>query len=102
MCRASRRRKLTVTCHDQDNGAAQPVQPQPPQASPDGVTLPGKPPFADLATDPTMRDSLETLHLSEATVTVPWEGDADCPLQPGPCGEYLEVVDVDPAKRLRL
>jgi hypothetical protein len=38
-------------------------------------------------TDPTMFD------VSVATVTVPWERD----LKPGPVGEYLEVVDVDPA-----
>jgi hypothetical protein len=38
-------------------------------------------------TDPTMFD------VSVATVTVPWEHD----LKPGPVGEYLEVVDVDPA-----
>jgi hypothetical protein len=31
--------------------------------------------------------------VSVATVTVPWEQD----LKPGPVGEYLEVVDVDPA-----
>ena len=49
------------------------------------------------ASDPTLRDSLDTLHLSEATVAVRWEGDAERPLEPGPRGEYLEVVDVDPA-----
>jgi subtilisin family serine protease len=38
-------------------------------------------------TDPTMFD------VSVATVTVSWERD----LKPGPVGEYLEVVDVDPA-----
>jgi subtilisin family serine protease len=38
-------------------------------------------------TDPTMFD------VSVATVTVSWERD----LKPGPIGEYLEVVDVDPA-----
>ena len=38
-------------------------------------------------TDPTMFD------VSVATVNVPWERD----LKPGPVGEYLEVVDVDPA-----
>ena len=49
------------------------------------------------ASDPTLRDSLDTLHLSEVTVTVPWEGCDDEPLRPGPVGDYLEVVDVDPA-----
>ncbi len=48
------------------------------------------------ASDPTLRDSLETLHLSEAVVTVPWEGTVECPLEPGPTGEYLQIVDVDP------
>jgi subtilisin family serine protease len=38
-------------------------------------------------TDPTLFD------VSVATVAVPWERD----LKPGPIGEYLEVVDVDPA-----
>jgi subtilisin family serine protease len=38
-------------------------------------------------TDPTLFD------VSVATVTTPWEHD----LKPGPVGEYLEVVDIDPA-----
>jgi subtilisin family serine protease len=38
-------------------------------------------------TDPTMFD------VSVATVTTPWEEG----LKPGPVGEYLEVVDIDPA-----
>jgi hypothetical protein len=38
-------------------------------------------------TDPTLFD------VSVATVAVPWERE----LKPGPIGEYLEVVDVDPA-----
>ena len=41
-------------------------------------------------TDPTLFD------VSVATVDVPWE----CVLKPGPVGEYLEVVDVDPASKL--
>jgi subtilisin family serine protease len=40
-------------------------------------------------TDPTMFD------VSVATVAVPWEDG----LKPGPVGEYLEVVDVDPATK---
>ena len=49
------------------------------------------------ASDPSLRDSLDTLHLSEAIITVPWEGTESEPLAPGPRGEYVEVVDVDPA-----
>jgi hypothetical protein len=41
------------------------------------------------ATDPTLFD------VSVATVTTPWERD----LKRGPIGEYLEVVDVDPASK---
>jgi subtilisin family serine protease len=40
-------------------------------------------------TDPTLFD------VSVATVTTPWERD----LKPGPIGEYLEVIDVDPASK---
>lgn len=40
-------------------------------------------------TDPTLFD------VSVATVEVPWESG----LEPGPVGEYLEVVDVDPASK---
>jgi len=34
----------------------------------------------------------ETAPISEVTISVPWE-----PLKPGPSGEYLHVIDVDPA-----
>lgn len=43
--------------------------------------------------DPSIAKSLESVAVNETTLTVRWE-DA---LQPGPVGEYLEVVDVDPA-----
>jgi hypothetical protein len=45
-----------------------------------------------LAFDPSLATRLDTSVLNEITVEIPWE-----PLQPGPIGEYLEVVDVDPA-----
>ena len=44
------------------------------------------------AFDPSHSTRLETAAVNEVTVSVPWE-----PLEPGPVGEYLEVVDVDPA-----
>ncbi|MGV3618138.1 MAG: S8 family serine peptidase [Fimbriimonas sp.] len=43
--------------------------------------------------DPSFALSMKTRTISEVTIEVPWEGD----LQPGPVGEYLEVIDVDPA-----
>ena len=44
------------------------------------------------AFDPSLATRLETATLNEVTLEVPWE-----PLEAGPVGEYLEVVDVDPA-----
>jgi hypothetical protein len=46
-----------------------------------------------LAFDPSLATRLETATVNELTVQVPWEE----PLEPGPVGEYVEVVDVDPA-----
>lgn len=53
--------------------------------------------FRDLrgyALDPSLALKLETAPISEVLFQVPWE-----PLEPGPVGEYLEVVDFDPAGR---
>lgn len=44
------------------------------------------------AFDPSLATRLETALVSEMTYKVPWET-----LDPGPIGEYLEVVDFDPA-----
>lgn len=51
------------------------------------------------ALDPSIAKSLESIAINETVLSVPWD---DTPtsreaLQPGPVGEYLEVVDVDPA-----
>jgi len=43
------------------------------------------------AYDPSLGSRLATLGINEAVLEVPWEEG----LQPGPVGEYLEVVDVD-------
>jgi subtilisin family serine protease len=51
------------------------------------------------ATDPGASVTLQTAFINAATVEVPWEsrrGDENL-LTPGPVGEYLEVVDIDPA-----
>ena len=45
-----------------------------------------------LAFDPSLMTRLETAAINEITVEVPWED-----LEPGPVGEYIEVVDCDPA-----
>ena len=45
------------------------------------------------AFDPALGLRLDTEALNQTTLDVPWEAD----LRPGPIGEYIEVVDVDPA-----
>lgn len=51
------------------------------------------------ALDPSLGRRLDSSALRETVLTLPWD-DAPAardPLQPGPVGEYLEVVDIDPA-----
>ena len=45
--------------------------------------------------DPSLSIQLDTALVNEAVFKIPWEGD----LQPGPIGEYLEVIDYDPASK---
>ena len=63
---------------------------------PQGPTFsPPEPPFRTLrgfALDPSLAGRLETAPISEILFKIPWE-----PLGRGPVGQYLEVVDVDPA-----
>lgn len=47
------------------------------------------------AFDPSLAGTLENSDINEIELEIPWE-----PLEPGPVGEYLEVVDVDPASQL--
>jgi len=72
----------------EDAGAAAP----PAARSPHDPPLPKRRRLRIFALDPTL--GKELAHYSErvATINVPFE-----PLQPGPVGEYLEVVDIDPA-----
>ena len=59
------------------------------------------PPFRRLrsyAFDPSLSIDLDTAMINEAILKVPWESNLAC----GPVGEYLEVVDFDPAERVLL
>lgn len=54
------------------------------------------PPFRRLrgyAFDPSLSQRLETVSINQTIFETPWENK----LEPGPKGEYVEVVDVDPA-----
>jgi hypothetical protein len=53
------------------------------------------------ALDPSVAKRRDTVSIHEATISVPWDDvpTTDEPLKPGPVGEYLEVVDIDPATR---
>lgn len=63
------------------------------------------PPFRRLRVfsfDPSLNTQLDTAVLNQVVVKVPWEragdpGELDAVLGPGPVGDYLEVVDHDPA-----
>ena len=50
------------------------------------------------ALDPSVAKNFESFMVNETTLVVPWDDQPATPepLRPGPVGEYLEVVDVDP------
>ncbi|QBF26743.1 peptidase S8 [Pseudomonas tructae] len=45
------------------------------------------------ALDPSIAKTLDAVAINEAVISIPWEEN----LAPGPVGEYLEIVDIDPA-----
>lgn len=51
------------------------------------------------ALDPSVAKRLDSVSVHQATLSVPWDDQPATakPLLPGPVGEYLEIVDVDPA-----
>lgn len=66
-----------------------PIRPEPPE-----------PPCRRLRVfsfDPLLATNLDGLEIAELRLGIPWEQGAS--LTPGPVGEYLEVVDYDPASR---
>jgi hypothetical protein len=53
------------------------------------------------AFDPSLAQRTETTAIQEIVIRVPWERGPDGgPLPPGPVGEYIEVVGVDPASNV--
>jgi hypothetical protein len=80
---------------------AAPLSSPPPQ----GTTAPVTSARSDLVPDPVTRNlrifafdpsvsaRVDTAGIGEMTIAVPWERN----LQPGPVGEYIEVIDADPA-----
>jgi hypothetical protein len=59
------------------------------------IPEPAHRPLRVYAYDPSLSSSLDTLGINEATLNVRWEKD----LKAGPIGEYIEVIDVDPASQ---
>jgi hypothetical protein len=57
--------------------------------------IPAVRPLRVYAYDPALGAKLDTISINEATLEVRWEEN----LQPGPIGEYIEVIDVDPASQ---
>ena len=65
------------------------------QATKPPIPKPSRRPLRVYTYDPSLGARLQTLDLNETIIDVRWEED----LQPGPVGEYLEVIDIDPASR---
>jgi subtilisin family serine protease len=59
------------------------------------IPLPNVRRLRTYAYDPSLGMELETSGINEATLEVRWEAD----LAPGPIGEYVEVIDIDPPSR---
>jgi hypothetical protein len=59
------------------------------------VRQPAYRPLRVYAYDPSLGARLETLGINEAILDVRWEEN----LEPGPIGEYIEIIDVDPASQ---
>jgi hypothetical protein len=66
--------------------------PAKPRIAPPAKRPPSSRSLRAFAFDPSFNWQLDTAVINQLTLQVPWED-----LRPGPVGEYLEVVDVDPA-----
>lgn len=63
---------------------------------PDLTPAPSSRTLRVFAFDPSLATQIDNAGIAEIAVAIPWEPN----LQPGPVGEYVEVVDVDPASNL--
>lgn len=48
------------------------------------------------AFDPQFSGALDTAELNRTVLQLPWEASWEAPIKPGPCNDYLEVIDIDP------
>ena len=64
-----------------------------------GVQIPTYRRLRGYAFDPSLSIDLETSFINEIVFQINWEGFESAPLGPGPRGEYLEVIDYDPASQ---
>lgn len=105
--------KLLAESELPDHGPRQASEP-PAAAVVGGRTARPAPPYRRLRVypfDPSTGTSLKTIGVNEVILRVPWEASLDPDpadglgissvhdLQPGPVGEYLEIIDYDPASR---
>jgi len=91
---AEQSKEVVLSPHREAEGARV-GGPPPPTLRRTGRPLP-QPPFRRLrvyAFDPSLETQLEMAVINQIVVRVPWEEG----LEPGPVGEYIEVVDFDPA-----
>jgi subtilisin family serine protease len=93
--RPPERRRPAPARKAQDVPAEQIAKALPPAVPNPQPFVPPRPAFRALrgySIDPSLTTSLATAPISEITFKVPWES-----LSAGPVGEYLEVIDTDPA-----
>lgn len=85
----SLRRMRQVDPPDRTQRVPPPTRPEPP--------APPRRRLRVFSFDPLLATDLDMLDISELTLKIPWERGVT--LGPGPVGEYIEVVDYDPASR---
>ncbi len=64
--------------------------------------IPGRRRLRVYSLDPSLASDLATWGINQIAIDIPWETDeaGESSLKPGPVGEYIEVVDYDPASGL--